>query len=815
MSQVLIASLLCAALNIQDTPTDTLKQVDLNDVEIVSSFKENGLLRQQASSVSLINHQMMEANHITSIKGTSTLVPNLFMPDYGSRLTSAVYIRGIGSRINTPAIGLYVDDIPYIDKSAFDFNFFDVERMDILRGPQGTLYGRNTMGGLMRIYTKNPINYEGTDLHLGASSRNSQFSASLTHYQKVCNAFAFSLGGYYDSAKGFFRNDLTGKKADGMKSGGGRIRGIYSPTERLTFDMNVNYDYSDEGAYPYYYTGTITGDEYYKDLIGKITNNRESRYRRGLLNAGINICYKTEKWQMNAITGYQNINDRMFMDQDFISSDIYTLEQKQRINTLTEEITFKNLGEGKWKWLTGINFMHQSLHTVAPVVFYQDGLRWLESNINTVLPDMNKIQMLKMMGFSGMSLNFRGNNLSFSGTYDTPITGLAFFHQSSLQLNDNLTASLGVRFDYEHQSMDYAAPADVLYGFSMPNVANDKMGVDLQELESHTGYYGSISNDNFRILPKLSLKYDFNESNNIYTSFAMGQRSGGYNLQMFNDLLQGTMRVDMMNGVKEGVGNYLDYLAENNPNMPKIIPDPDAPGQMVALPEFVRRVMGQSMPQFEVPTTQQVVYKPEYSWNFELGSHLTLADKRLILDAAVFYNRIYNQQIARFAPSGLGRMMVNAGKSQSCGGEISAIWRPISQLALTTNYGFTHSEFLEYNDGSGNDYSGNNVPYVPAHTINLDGAYTWRIKDNSSITFGVGYNGAGKIYWTEDNRAYQAFYSQFNTRVSFRSNKFEIIVWGKNLTNKKFNTFYFISAGRGYEQHCKPMQIGADLNINF
>ena len=188
--------MLCAALNIQENnTTDTLKQVDLKELEVVSSFKENGLLRQQASSVSLISQKAMEANHVTSLKGVSGLVPNLFIPDYGSRLTSAVYIRGIGSRINTPAIGLYVDDIPYVDKSAFDFSFYDIERMDVLRGPQGTLYGRNTMGGLVRIYTKNPMNYEGTDLRLGASSGDGRLSASVTHYHRICDDFAFSAGG--------------------------------------------------------------------------------------------------------------------------------------------------------------------------------------------------------------------------------------------------------------------------------------------------------------------------------------------------------------------------------------------------------------------------------------------------------------------------------------------------------------------------------------------------------------------------------------------------------------------------------------------
>ena len=74
------------------------------------------------------------------------------MPDYGSKLTSPVYIRGIGSRINSPSVGLYVDNVPFFEKAAFDFDFFDIERIEILRGLLGTLYGRNSMGGLINIF---------------------------------------------------------------------------------------------------------------------------------------------------------------------------------------------------------------------------------------------------------------------------------------------------------------------------------------------------------------------------------------------------------------------------------------------------------------------------------------------------------------------------------------------------------------------------------------------------------------------------------------------------------------------------------------
>ncbi len=140
-------------------PADTTKVVDIEEVVIIASPKESGKLRQLPSSVSLISQKQMKAHHVASLKDVSALSPNFYMPDYGSKLTSAIYIRGIGSRMNTPAVGLYVDNIPYLDKSAFDFNFFDIERIDILRGPQGTLYGRNTMGGLVKVNTRSPFTY--------------------------------------------------------------------------------------------------------------------------------------------------------------------------------------------------------------------------------------------------------------------------------------------------------------------------------------------------------------------------------------------------------------------------------------------------------------------------------------------------------------------------------------------------------------------------------------------------------------------------------------------------------------------------------
>ncbi len=798
---------------------DTTRVVEMQAVEIVSSIKENGAMRQQPTSTTHIDSKQMQEQQVTSLKAATALVPNLFIPDYGSRMTSAIYIRGIGSRINTPAVGMYVDGIPYADKSAFDFRFYDIEGMDILRGPQGTLYGSNTMGGLIRIHTRNPFRYEGTDVHLGYATGNHNRTVSLTHYHHPTRQLAFSASGYYEASTGFFTHDITGKRVDGQQSGGGRLRAIWLPSDRMKLDASVSYDYSDEGAYPYFHHDSIT-------------QNRESRYRRSLLNAGANLQYQARRWQMNAITSYQYLTDRMFMDQDFIAADIYTLEQRQRIHTLNEEITFKNKAKGIWEWVSGANVMYQWLRTEAPVTFYEDGAVWLASLVNGYLPDVTTIPSLNRMGFSSMSVNFRTTPMAMGGEFDTPTFGAALFHQSTLHLTPQLSATVGLRLNYEKNRMQYYAPSTVDYGFTLANAKSPMMHVDLQDLSAQLLYDGKLSNDYLSVLPKFSLKYDFNADNNLYFSLGKGIRSGGYNIQMFSELLQGSLRTDMMRGIKEGVANYLQRFTSM--------------GMPAAVIGSVTSTMEQNMPQFTEPDVHSVVYKPEQSWNYELGTHLSFLDKSLQADAAVFYLHTRDQQIARFAESGMGRQMVNAGKSQSLGAELSLRYMPNQHLVLTGNYGYTHATFTEWNTGANNtstgmeaggnntshstgtttgnalDYSKNHVPFVPRHTMHLDAAYTWLLPSSASsswafrsLTLGANVSGAGRIYWTEDNQQSEPLHTLLGARLTLQSQRLTLMLWGMNLTNRHYNTFRFLSAGRWFEQHAKPLQIGLDVSVHI
>ena len=785
-------------------PEDTTKVIDIEEVVIIASPKETSKLRQLPASVSLISQKDMQANRITSLKSASNIVPNFFMPDYGSRLTSAMYIRGIGSRINTPAVGMYVDNIPYLDKSAFDFNFYDIERLDILRGPQGTLYGRNTMGGLVKVHTRSPFSYQGTDLKLGYGSGNNHRSASLTHYHRINERFAFSAGGYYEGADGFFNNTYLDKKVDDMQAGGGRMRAIWLPSDNWKFDFTVGYDYTDEGGYPYYYTGKLKGEEDRADLLGKIAYNQESSYRRSLLNTGLNIEHQADNFIFNAVTGFQHLNDRMFMDQDFSPSDTYTIEQKQRINSITEEITFKSKPGKAWQWTTGLFGFYQNMNVISPVTFLEDGMGMLNRMLGGVIPGKIEVAMGPTMKMDILpSLVITDKKMPIDGHFKTPQYNVALFHQSQFRNlfgMEGLSFTAGLRLDYEKMQMTYNSGTSLNYTVGIKGEMNRGGQVTTINMMPETPltvesrYTGKLSKDYLQLLPKFALQYDFNNNkSNVYASVSKGHRSGGYNYQMFSELLQSSLRNDMMRQSKEAI------MAKVPQNYAGMVADkfPDA---------------GQN------PEAQQAVeYKPEYTWSYELGTHLSLFDGKLQADLAAFYMQTYDQQLSQMAESGLGRITVNAGESESYGVEANLVANFNKHLQLNASYGYTHATFVKYNAGENEDYSGNYVPFVPMHTLNLGGSYAFHFNDSwaKSLTLGANMTGAGKIYWTESNHVSQDFYATLNGYISLQTKAVQIDLWGRNLTDNEYTTFYFESMGRGFEQRCKPFQMGVDVKFHF
>lgn len=785
----------------EDFPKDSLKVVDIEEVVVIATPKENRKLRELPAATTVLSQKDMQANQVNSVKRLSGLIPNIFIPEYGSKLTTSIYIRGIGSRINTPAIGLYVDNIPYIDKSAFDFNYSDIERIDVLRGPQGTLYGRNTMGGLIKVHTKSPFTYQGTNIRMGAATYN-DYNVSLTHYHRISDQFAFSTGGFYEHTGGFYQNSArNNERVDKGNAGGGRFRGIYLPKDNLKLDLNVSYEYSDQGGYPYFYTG-ITQEgvnkgktEEREEMIGKIAYNDRSNYYRNLLNAGFNVEYQAKNFILSAVTGYQHLKDRMFLDQDFTEKNIFNLTQKQKLNTISEEIVLKSKPNRKWEWTTGIFGFYQTLNTDGPVTFKEDGVKeTIEGNTNSIFENLgNKAPK--------MSMSVLNPTLRVSGNFDTPIWNGAIFHQSTFNnlFTKGLSFTVGLRLDYEKMSMKYNSASDPL-NFDF-NFAMGPMVITAKDLIADAAYNGKLSEDYVQLLPKFALQYEWRKGNNVYTTVSKGYRSGGYNVQMFSDIITGQQAHSMVEAIKKSA-EFEKYST------------------------LIEGMIGDKMP--AIPEVKDATtYKPEYSWNYEVGTHLTLWEGKLWADLAAFYMDTRDQQLSQFIGSGLGRTTINAGKSNSYGAEASLRASLTNELSLNASYGYTYATFTDYiineADKDGNltvkaDYNGKYVPFVPKHTLNIGGEYAITCSSRSifdRVVFQANYNAAGRIYWTELNDVSQSFYGTLNWRANLEKGNAMISFWARNFLDKDYAAFYFETMNKGFMQKGRPVQFGIDLRCRF
>jgi outer membrane receptor protein involved in Fe transport len=225
-----------------------------------------------------------------------------------------------------------------------------------------------------------------------------------------------------------------------------------------------------------------------------------------------------------------------------------------------------------------------------------------------------------------------------------------------------------------------------------------------------------------------------------------------------------------------------------------------------------------------------IQYRPEESWNYEVGTHLNLFDNVLHLDLSAYYMQIRNQQLSVFATQyGFGRSMVNAGKSYSCGVEATLRGSAFDDhLNWGISYGYTRAKFKEYMDSvsvdgktSPIDYSGKYVPFVPQHTLAANADYRFDVDSPvlHSLTVGVNMNAQGKTYWDSANSYDQRFYMLLGAHIDADLSPVTVSVWGRNLTNNNYNTFAIDSNFGGeklyFAQRGNPFQMGVDIKLHF
>lgn len=772
---------------------DTSRVYDLDEVVVVSQSKEYMKLRHQPMSSTVLTDNEIGSLGLRDLREISDYVPSFVMPNYGARFTSSIYVRGIGSRVNSPSMGIYVDDIPLMNKSAFNSHTWQLERVDVLRGPQGTLYGVNTEGGLVRQYTKSPLRHQGTDVSLSLGTHFYR-NIEVAHYNKVNDQLAFSVAAFYDGTNGFWKNTLTDERADDMNEAGGRFRLIYQPTQRLSFDWISDYQYVRQKAYPYGILAPESGD-----VLTDPNQNHQSKYKRNMFNSGLAVKYQGSGFDFHSNTSYQLLKDNLFMDNDYSDVDFVTVDQSQLSNALTQEFTIKSNNQSRWHWTSGVFGSYTWLKTTAPNTFGSAFSQMMGQQIGGMIYQQMLKSMAARMGEEAAAAAIQraggvniGMSLFVPCVFRTPQFNLGIFHQSDIDLADHLTATLGLRYDYTHAKIDYDTRGNSVMDF-------DIMGQAAKIVA--TSIFAHTEKANFnQLLPKFGLTYKFNDGSNIYATVTKGYRAGGFNVQMFGDIIQSDVQSGLQGVMQSAMQSRQDIM-------------------------IVERVPTEKV---YASLLDGIKFKPEESWNYELGTHLNLFDNLIHADLSVYYMQIRNQQLSVFTEDyGYGRKMVNAGKSYSCGLEMTLRGSALSNhLGWSLGYGYTHAAFKDYTTktsakGDIVDYKDNKVPFVPAHTLSAMVDYRLDINDSfiKSLTFGANMNAQGKIWWDEANTYSQKFYAVLGAHICADLNICKLNLWARNLTDTKYNTFAFSSKATGQEvfmaQRGNPFQMGFDLSFHF
>lgn len=715
--------------------------VVLNDIS-VTAIKQGINLRNQAVSVSVIDRRSAERGHIQSAKSASEIVPNVLIPDYGSRITSTIYVRGLGSRIDQSVMGLNIDNVPILNKNNYDFDLPDISRIEMLRGPQSVLFGRNTMGGVMNIYTLSPLSYQGIRLMAQYSSGNT-YQISGGYYTRLKPTLGISVSAQYGSSDGFFTNEYNGKKCDWEQQGNGRIKIEYDNKEGFSLANVATLSVVRQGGYPYKFVDT-----------GKISYNDTCFYRRTSISDGLTLRFDKDQYSISSISSLQYSDDNMTLDQDFLPDDYFTLTQTNKEYSFTEDIVMRSKDNKLYEWLFGAFAFYRHTDINAPVTFHDTGISELiEAKRNDANPDY--------------PISWDTRQFLLGSQFTMPNWGTAIYHQSQLKYG-HWTFTASVRGNFERTGLNFHSFCST--GYSISHLLTNGGSELFRHDDVNINDKGSFKKSFFHILPKLSVSYSLPTIHNssVYALVAKGYKSGGYNTQMFSDVLQ--QRIMGMMGIGQ---NY---------NVDKI-----------------------------------VGYKPEKAWTYEVGSHLELFDNRLTADISAFYINCTDQQLTTF-PDGTttGRIMTNAGKSRSMGAELTIQANILPNFNATASYGFTDAKFVEYDNGKQN-FADKFLPYAPHNTIYAELSYDMPLNSEifRSISFDINTKMIGDIYWDEANMQKQPLYALLGAQMRLNGRHYSLSLWGKNLTDTNYGTFYFVSISHDFIQQGRPRQLGATFRYFF
>lgn len=466
--------------------TETIAQLD--DV-VVTAEKREVALQRVPVSVTALSARQAEEYRLWNSKDLSAIAPNLFVTNSGDN-RNVTGIRGITTTSYDPAVTTYIDGVNQFSLDTYIGQLFEVERVEVLRGPQGTLYGRNAMGGVINIITKQPINTTkaAAEVNLGNYDRqrySASFSTPLVKDKLLLGATLM-----YDKMDGYYTNTYTNSNFDKQHAVIGNYYMKYLISPKWNISLNAKHQLSrNNGPFPLAPSVEDAIKEPYtvnQDAATELVDN--------VVNVSATVQYTGKDFNFSSQTAYQN-NYRYYdqpVDADFSPLDAITIINNygkpwNNVEAVTQEFRFSSPASvgAKWQW------------TAGSYLFYQD----------------NPTKQATHFGADAPLLGIPDTDFSVINTSTGTRKGVAVYGQGTYALNHALALIAGLRYDYEYARLNVRG--------QYQKDPDPEPVFDTQPDTASSAGFNAFS-------PKLGLQYTVSSQTMLFATYSRGFRTGGF-----------------------------------------------------------------------------------------------------------------------------------------------------------------------------------------------------------------------------------------------------------------------------------------------
>ncbi|QEC51811.1 TonB-dependent receptor [Anseongella ginsenosidimutans] len=400
-----------------------------------------------------------------------------------------VSIRGIATTSYDPAVVTYIDGVSQFGLDTYIAQLLDIERIEVLRGPQGTLYGRNAMGGVINIITRQPGNTSSGYVRADIGNYGLQRYGFGLRTALVENRLFLGAAGMYDQTDGYYTNVFDDSDYDQAQSFMGNYYLKYLASSRWSLTLNVKHDQNrNQGAFP-----LVSSPEEALENPFDVNQNAVTDLVDKVFNASLSANYYGEAVNFSSQTAWQS-NHRYYtqpIDGDFSPADIYSIINNygrdwNNVKVLTQEFRFSSTGsdDSPFEWTAGL------------YGFYQDN------------PVRQGTHLGKDVEFADMDPSMA--NTTTITTNEGSGFGVAVYGQGTYRLTEKLAITAGLRYDHEEKEL--SVKGEFLQGEQPPMIIQPDTAADAG--------FNAFS-------PKLSLAYDLSERHHTYLTYSRGFRAGG------------------------------------------------------------------------------------------------------------------------------------------------------------------------------------------------------------------------------------------------------------------------------------------------